>query len=232
MYHFVRRTSVVPALLVTLPLALADLAWLDAHDHGWGPLFGIAFLGTLTLVLATLARDAGKTRESHLLRLWGGKPVIRRLRHRDAPPGSPLAAQHRQLEKTILGLHMPTASEEQADPDAAEAIYRRVASFLQERGRIHGSAARDSLERYRLRRTLFGFKPIGIVTASLGAAAAFGLIVTTRVSRDAHPVALAVTVALLNVGLALGWSLLVTPDWVKISAEEYAERLLAICDQI
>ena len=93
------------------------------------------------------------------------------------------------------------------------------------------TSVRACLQRYRLRRTLFGARSAGITTALIGTAAAIALVATKRAS-GGLPFGLALTIAAVNLGLIACWIWWVTPGWVLRSAEEYAERLLGISEEL
>jgi len=43
---------------------------------------------------------------------------------------------------------------------------------------------------------------------------------------------IALVCATLNLLFLLGWVIWFTPDWVRIAADAYAERLLAACEKL
>jgi hypothetical protein len=217
---------------VTLPLVLSDLAWAQSRHDELGELFGLVITSLLTFLLAVMVHHIGKRKEPVLAEFWGGEPTVRALRHRGASAEEALGELHRRLERTILGLRMPTPREEEADPRAADQVYRRVAAFLHERARIGGSLVHAELRRYRLRRNLWSLKPLGMGIAILGVLVAIALLALKRVSRDGSSSSMAAVVAVSSLALLLGWSFWVTQDWVRLSAEEYAERILTFSEEL
>src|SRR5215470_9698934 len=114
------RARLVPALIVALPIALATVAWFPDGFHIWGTFWGLVTWAGGAALLAQVARDPGKRNEPSLFERWGGKPTVRRLRHRDAENATLLARYHAKL-KAIMKVKIPTAAQEAADPEAADA---------------------------------------------------------------------------------------------------------------
>ncbi len=126
-----------------------------------------------------------------------------------------------------MGLPAPTPNEEQADPETADALYEAFTRHLR-------NATRDAKKHrlvfaenvnYGFRRNVWGMRPAGITLAVLGVLAGITAIVTNANAPTAT-MAAPIIAAFLNVGLLVFWIFRFTPDWVRIAAEAYAERLL------
>jgi hypothetical protein len=84
---------------------------------------------------------------------------------------------------------------------------------------------------YGFRRNLWGRKPAGVFTATLGTIASLarvGWIYWTDVAIE--PVAL--TALAINLLLLVIWLTTITPSWVKVTADAYAKQLLEACDML
>lgn len=221
-----------PALLVALPGGLAVIAWFPEKFVGWGLLVGIATSFGLTALLAQLGRDQGKKKESQLFESWGGKPTTLMMRHRSRHfDSNTLQRYHQKLAALLPDLHLPSSEEEKADPEGADQVYESCARFLRERSRDKKKfpLVFDENSSYGFRRNLWGMKPVGIGLAIIGVLVCGVAIVWE--SFASIPAA-AIGCLLVNLALLLWWLLWVKPDWVRLVADAYAERLLAVCEAI
>lgn len=230
---YVRRARLQPAMLVALPLGLATLAWSPGGVVGWGLVWSLFVFCGGTALMAQLARDRGKRKEPALFQSWDGKPTTRLLRHRGTPNATLLDRRHQRLQSMVPGIKIPTAKKELADPHAADEIYDACTAFLLEKTRNKNQFPLVFEENcnYGFRRNLWGMKPLGITTALVGVlAVALLFVLNYRNGAGLSPIALVCSV--LNLLLLLGWLIWFTPDWVRIAADAYAERLLAACEKL
>ena len=225
---YVRRARLQPALLVALPIALAVLAYFPSGVVGWGALWSLLIASGGTALLSQVARDRGKRKEEELFQKWGGKPTTRQLRHRDATNIVLLTHQHARLALLVPDLAMPTTEDEAANPNHADQVYDACVVSLRERTRDRKRFPLVFEENcsYGFRRNLWGMKPLGVFTAALGSLAIlaglfFGIVALSP---------LVISCLSLSLLLLIGWIVWFTPDWVRLSAESYAERLLASSD--
>jgi hypothetical protein len=227
---YVRRARLQPALLVALPIALAVLAYFPTGVVGWGILWSLLVWCGGTALLAQIARDPGKRKEPELLARWGGKPTTRLLRHRDASNKALLARRHAKLAALISGQVMPTVEEESSSPTRADDIYDSCTAFLRAKTEDRKSFPLVFEENcnYGFRRNLWGMKPLGIFTAVAGSLTILSGVILRLVPLQPLPI-LCGTLDILFVVIWVGW---ITPSWVRIAADSYAERLLAVCDSL
>ena len=220
------QTRLRPGLLVVLPVGLLA-AWFPDKFIGWGLFVSVATTCGLTTLVAQVARDQGKRKEPKLFELWGGSPTTRRLRHRDTGlDWISLTRCHAALE-AALGLPAPTKHEEQADPATADSLYEAFARHLRNTTRDakkHRLVFAENVN-YSFRRNVWGMRPAGITLALLGAVAGIAAIVTNA-TVPIGALAAPIIATVLNLGLLVLWIFRFTPDWVRIAAEAYAERLL------
>src|SRR5437867_2641219 len=103
--RYTLRARLLPALIVVLPVGLSVAAWFPSRFPGWGILAGMITAGGFAALLAQLARDQGKKKESDLFAVWGGCPTTRMLRHCDTSLNSVSRARfHKKLKSLIRGL--------------------------------------------------------------------------------------------------------------------------------
>ena len=129
---------------------------------------------------------------------------------------------------------MPTPEQELANPNGADEVYQAAVALLKERTRDKQrfSLIFEANCDYGFRRNLWGMKPLGIFTAVVGTAAVGALIVMHYRHTKVVMSSITPTATALNGLLLLAWLFWVTPAWVKIAADAYAERLLAASDTL
>ncbi len=227
--RYTRRARLTPALLVSLPLALAILAWFPVEHIGLGTLTTVATSCGVILLLAHFGRDLGTTREAKLFAKWGGKPTTRLMRHREAVNPTTLRRWHDKLS-ALMQTQLPSPEDEQKDPRRADQIYDDCTTFLREQTRDHKKFSLIFEENcnYGFRRNLWAMRPIGIPISALGTMAA--LAPTYYLEGAIPPVAIGA--GAINLCLLMGWLFWFTPSWVRIAAEAYAERLLEATGQL
>jgi len=231
---YARKARLQPALLTALPLGLAALAWFPEGSTNWSIVWGLfIWCGGATL-LTQIGRDRGKRIESRLYESWGGKPTTRFLRHCDAPNKTALARHHKKLQTLLQDIEIPTAEREHLDINRADDTYEACVAFLREktRDRKRFPLIFEENCNYGFRRNLLGMRAIGISVAIIGVIfTTFQIAYTYFIKGNMiHPIP--VICGILSLLLLLGWIFWFTPDWVKIAAEAYAERLLASCDDL
>lgn len=234
MDQYTRRARLKPAMLVALPIGLSTLTLFPDGAAAWTVVWGIASLCGGTALLTQVGRDPGRSKENKLFNLWDGKPTTRMLRHRDAQNQALLNGYHKKLQNLLPDIKIPTAEEEKVDPSMADQVYDRCVSYLREktRNRTVFPLVFEENCNYGFRRNLWGMKPMGLALATLGAVVVCGLLyVNYRATQTLTP-PLAVVSGIGNLLLVYGWVFLITPSWVKITADAYAERLLAASDEM
>lgn len=227
-----RRARLRPALLVSLPLALAIVS-LFSDFSGLQLLAGFAAYFGLTALVAQLGRDEGKRLEPWLFEHWGGKPTTQLLRHRSTYLDANTKTRYHHALTTLLpGQVIPSAAAEATDPKSADAAYDSCTNYLRERTRDKNSFPLVYSENvnYGFRRNLWGMKKAGIVIS------AFALIATVLVaivrSKAGWPPALPAVASFVNACMLVWWLLRINPNWVRVPAFAYAERLLAASDTL
>lgn len=223
------KARVFPAFLTLLPLGICA-----AQFAGFGSAIVAAcsaFRGTalMSFVLAQWSRDAGKITEQGLYRLWGGKPTTAFLRHRDQTVNPVIKARrHQRLERLAPDLFLSSAAAEREDPAAADQRYEAATNVLIQRTRDKEKyhVLFQELIDYGFRRNLWGLKPVAIDVLMLSTA------FTLTLARTELHVTYNVTAAAVFTLFLLVWAVAITPNWVRRSAETYAERLFDALDEI
>ena len=121
---------------------------------------GVVFV-PLSYFFSQVGSDFGKHLEPSLWRSWGGPPTTRYLRHtNDEFNAATRERVHTRLRE--IGLEIPTAAEEESDPDGADELYASAIDELRRRTRP-GDTNRFPLVytgniEYGFRRNLLGLR--------------------------------------------------------------------------
>jgi hypothetical protein len=231
--EYSRHARLKPAFLVVLPvgmlvsvLGLSTSVMLAAFS---GPLATVG----LTFLLAQIGRDFGKRKESHLYSLWGGKPSVAKMRHRDTTINAHTRERYYRKAESLLSISIPDAPSEQTDPSTSDALYEAYSNLLLERTRDRKKfpLVFQELTNYGFRRNLWGMKPIGLSLTLLCAA---GQLVSVIHSLLVHrtPSAFTISCLLVTSFLLVSWLFIINPGWVKLAGDAYAERLLASAEML
>jgi hypothetical protein len=232
-----RNARLYPAMLLMAPLfALPGvLSGIDKLSSGIATgIVGIALLYGLTHGVRAL----GKRAERRLILNWGELPTTRHLLWQD----STLDATTKRRYHGYLrgnGLAMPSLGDERSDAVGSREKIASAITWLRinRRGEAHKIVHSENAA-YGFRRNLYGAKPVGIaislVVTGISAWPAVHLIVQPSfrplveslnvLPMDAR-IGLVVSVASL-----FAWIIVVTPNWVRDAAEQYARALLETCD--
>lgn len=228
---YTRRARLTPALIVVLPLGLAVLSWSPDGLKSWTVLWSLFVWAGGTALMAQVARDRGREKEKELFQSWGGKPTTRLLRYAGCENSILVTRRHTVLQKVLADIHLPTEAEELANFQDADNIYDTCVRWLLEQTRDQKKFNLLFEENcsYGFRRNLWGMKPMGIALGFVGfLLGSLAVAIHVKAHAAVSPISyggLACTLALLAF-----WILWCKPNWVRLSADAYAERLLAAPD--
>jgi hypothetical protein len=221
-----------PGLLAAAPalaLGLAALPLLPGIGKLW-TLLAAAF----TTFAALAARRAGNRIQPVLWKAWGGPPTVERLRYSSQTSAAEVSRRHREVERILGdGLKLPTPEEESNDPVAADAAYfaatRRVIALI--RGNPDNALMASENRNYGFARNLIGLKPFGLWCSGivLVVSVAVGIAIGQASSWNSALPLLAST--LVSIVAMVLW-LQVDADFVKPSADAYADRLIDALDNL
>jgi hypothetical protein len=224
--EYSRTARLKPALLVILPISLL-LGELGLKvSVASGLLATSASACGLTYLASQLCRDIGKKKESALFEMWGGKPTVAKLRHRnDAINPHTRTRYHQRSAK--LGFSLPAQYEEVKNPLAADLRYEAFGNHLLERTRdtVQFSLLFQELMNYGFRRNLWAMKSLGIFLCVLSVVVQILMCGYQYFIQRTIPVGMAVVLA-VDALLLFVWIAFINPDWVRVAADAYADRLL------
>jgi hypothetical protein len=226
------RARLLPSLLAFLPLAFAATVWFPGQEATWKVL-GLIFVSSgLATLLSQFGRDLGKRKEAELFQRWGGVPTTRLLSHRFARfDALTLGRYHTKLRTLLPDVEIPDLASERANPSGASEVYRSCTSFLLEKTRDQKTFPLVFAENvnYGFRRNLYGWKPIGLLLASLGIVSC-ALFASIHLRDEQSALIFAIAGLAVSAMLLLLWLFVINPDWVRLAADTYAERLIRCLD--
>ena len=217
-----RKARLWPGLLVVAPVVVA-LATRFGMNH---PVLGAA---------ATVVGACGgmyEELEERLVRIWGGMPTTIALRHRDSFLDGVSKQRYHDLITRKLGLRMPTADEEAADPAKADDAYIGATKRLRELTRSdRGLLFKENIS-YGFHRNMLAMKRTGIAVCLISLIYGFA---EAGVIRSQSPylsperlgqldISSGITLAVSLVFLVI-WILHFKPAPVRRIGFAYAERL-------
>lgn len=234
MDQYDRRARLMPALLVILPATLAVVALAPDAVLGWGGGIALIVQAGGSFLLAQFVGDIGKRKEPKLFESFGGRPTERLLSHQHAPNKVILADRHKKLGKLFPKIKIPTAADEQRDPEGALEIYTACCDKL--RGLVRAQKEkfadvhRENIH-YGFRRNLWGMKPAGIAVTFVALISVgpeiYGSVKAHQAISLVQPV-----VAAIDGLLLFSWIFLITKSWVKRAAVLYSERFMEALDAL
>lgn len=228
-----RKARIFPGLLVVLPLLVPVIAVFGPKNPLMTAVVGLIGGCGAIYAMGSIARGRGKAVEERLVSKWGGMPTTIMLRHRDRTLESSSRNAYHELFRTRLGITLPTAAEESANPDQADDAYKGAVRRLREatRGKTHSLLLKENIA-YGFHRNMLGVRPWGWLTSSLGIA--IGLVMSGAiVLRPTLSLELeALLQPSLSVGLTVGIALTMLIGWFHFGEKAvhrislvYSERL-------
>ena len=226
------RARLLPSLLTFLPLAFAATVWFPGQEATWKVL-GLIFVSSgMATLLSHFGRDLGMRKELGLFQMWGGVPTTLMLSHRFTRfDAMTLGRYHTKLKTLLPDLQIPDLANERTNPSRASEVYGSCTSFLREKTRDHKAFALVFAENinFGFRRNLYGWKPIGLMVAALGIVSC-ALFTATHLRAEQSVLLFGSAGLVVSVTLLLLWLLAIKPDWVRLAADAYAERLIRSLD--
>lgn len=218
-----RRARLAPALLAAVPAVGFLVVGAISVKTPTGA--GSLVLGAVALVICGLVRDAGRRLQPALWESWGGSPTVRRLRWRTEDDHEAVRQLHSDLS-SVLGRALPSVASEMSDPVAADRQYEAAVAVLRERTRDSRRFRLVFMENaeYGFRRNALGLRPVAL-TISIVALVASVLLGIFGPGDLGNRVARWLPCGAISLVAAAFWWWVVGPDWVRRSADIYADRL-------
>jgi hypothetical protein len=226
------KARVFPGLLVALPL-LVPLLWVFGPKNPYlTTLLGLVGSCGALYWLASITRLRGKRLEEKLVAKWGGMPTTLILRHRGTFLDPTTKVRYHAEIRTKLGIVLPSADDEAADPISADTLYIGVTRQLREatRGAKHALLLTENIA-YGFHRNMLAMRFIGWGTCALGFL--YGLVLAHVVQLKprtiawenlADPGVAGGVTFVVAIVISLAW-LSTNADAVRRMGYVYAERL-------
>lgn len=232
--HYSRNARLLPALIIAIPISTTLAGFGSSVSSAVATVLAAGSALGLTPLLAQLGRDKGKEKEANLFRLWGGKPSVAKMRYREPSLNCVTRMRYITKAKKLLSLgKWPTPEDEAKDPEGADRNYEALTNVLLERTRDtqRYPLIYAELVNYGFRRNLWGLKPLGTISSFVSLLASVAQVIyQLRLVHHASP--LAISAVVIDASLLWAWTSWITPAWVRITADAYAERLLSSLEQV
>lgn len=234
-----RGARLTPALVTLLPVMIPLVSVYGSKNPVLTGVLGLLISCGALVTLANVAGGRGKATEEKLVKKWGGMPTTIALRHSDSFLDTVTTTRYHSLIADKLGMPLPTADAERADPAAADNSYMGATRRLRELTRSDRGLLFKANINYGFHRNMLGLRPIGIATALIGLA--YGLILSG--SLTFRPLAFdLITLAApgLAGGISTAVSLMLLITWLLYVSEAttrragfvYAERLFELLPKL
>ncbi|KUL21595.1 hypothetical protein [Actinoplanes awajinensis] len=220
-----RRARLVPAILVVLPIAILAVLAVPVLVTLWGKVAALLIAAGLPFVASQVVRDRGQRVQQRLYQDWQGGPAEDLLRWRSAEPRPAVARRHSLVTKH-LGIELPDAAGEAAQPGEADDAYRTAVTALRERTRdakMFPLVVEENIA-YGFRRNTYACRIPAIVVCALMALVTLLVAATGLLPLGWKQQAGLVT---FDVVAAAGWALWCTADAVHRAAQGYGRQLVA-----
>ena len=232
-----RKARLQPALLTLLPVLVASVLLVPEIQSSWGAAIGVLVYCGGAMWLTQLGRDRGKALEPKLFKAWGGKPSVAMLRHRDSRISKTTNDRYRAfLERRVPDLKLASREDEARSPADADDGYESATAWLlaQTRNRERFRLIFEENINYGFRRNIWALKPLALVVDALLIAAVLTTVALFSADTAAstfHAIDKPTwAAALLTLAHMLTFAVIVRRDWVRATADAYAQQLLAACD--
>jgi hypothetical protein len=229
-----RKARLYPSLLLLAPIAMLIVAAVSAKYSALQALAAGAASCGGAFLLTQLARDAGKRLEPKLFSLWGGLSSVAIFRHADNRLDAITKTRyHKAMASLVKQTKPPTENQERGNPSAADDVYSAWSNYLRTHTRDQKKFPllfKENIN-YGYRRNLLGLRPFGILITISVAAIEVGRVCwiyyqTGQIDQ------MMTGVALFSFVLLLIWIFRVSPDWVRVPGDAYAQRLVEAIDML
>lgn len=228
------KARLYPSFLVLLPAFVVGVYYItdiEKYYHYFTALFAI---GLFTFLLSQLGRDKGKSKEPDLYKYFGGKPTTQVLRHSNSHIDSITKERYyKLLSRKIDGIQIPTADQERNNAIYADQVYDSCAKYLISKTRDTNKfnlLFKENIS-YGFRRNLWGMKAWALLLLFCCFILHFYF--------ATHNFTIFNQYKTKDIGLfvflfaaTLFWLIVVTKNWIKLTAFAYAERLYETLNEL
>lgn len=227
------NARVRPALLSLLPLVIAIYVAVPALYNVVATLFSMIVACGFITALAHYARYQGRETEKRLFKVWGGKLTTIILRYSDDTLDEHTKVRYYKfLSDNINGWNAPTSVDEQKNAEVADKIYDSAIRWLLEKTRNtkkYKLLFKENIS-YGFRRNSRGIKWFGVFCSLAAIILIAANIYQSGDFGNIQNYSLECSSMVFSIIMLSWWCIVVNDAWVKDSAENYALRLLAVCE--
>jgi hypothetical protein len=226
--RYSRTARLKPAFLVAFPLTLMFGEWSIGISLATSLLVMPISAFGFTYLIAQCARDVGKKKEPILFALWGGKPTIAKLRHRNESINVHTRQRYHTNAVRLTGRRLPSPSAEASDAEKADLEYEICGDCLREltRNTEQFPLLFQELINYGFRRNVWAMKPIALAVSTLCLSVQAVLMSHQYIRSGAVPPR-SMAVFAVEILTLLVWIWVIDPLWVRVAADAYADRLVS-----
>jgi hypothetical protein len=227
-----RKARVTPGLLVSLPILVPLVCVYGPKQPTLTAVVGLLGGCGAIYALASIARGRGKKLEEDLVNKWGGMPSTLALRHRDKFFDRVTKQRYHADICSKLGIAMPTADQEAAEPAAADETYMGATRRLRELTRGDKQLLLKENIAYGFHRNMLAMKGMGLLTSIVGLV--YGLVIAgvlqlkplgATLANLGDPGLAGGLTLLVSLAMLLAWCFYFDEDKVRRIGFAYAERL-------
>lgn len=225
------RARAVPAIVAAAPafaLVAVSISW---DRFALSQIFVSLGLVVLLGVLGDLARRLGRRAEAAIESELGGRPTA--LRFRDTILDAAYKRRCLEFLAEEIGETAPSEADEKADPQKADAFYKRASNWLRENTRDQSKFHLLFAENvtYGFRRNMYGLKTVALIMNGWAVAVAIAvLVMSPSLAWDREFGAKYLSVIIVGVAHAGYFILVVTKQSVIDASNQYARQLALSCE--
>jgi len=221
---------IYPMVIFFLPIVVIGVSYSVVNDSYIQSLSSIGITSVLTYFLSQVGRDRGKKKETKLWEKWGGMPSVQILRPSNERIDPHTKARYIAKLKNVCPAE-PTSDQMEYE----DSQFHTWTKFLISKTRDTKKFTllfKENIN-YGFRRNLWALKPLAIwfIIFCIFSNYVYQSIKEGIIAFSSFPISFYITQLALLTILFL-WSIIITPDWVKIPAFAYAERLLETIEEI
>ena len=226
------QARLLPVFITLLPISAFVIAVFPNELTLLGAVVGAAISMGLPALLSSIGRDSGKNKEPQLFAAWNGTPSNLMLSYQHSTFDKHSLERYRTKIASLMGTTLPSLENEIKNYVEAIEKYQACTNFLREHTRDTNKFSLLFAENinYGFRRNLWGLKSIGVTVAVIFSIASSLVLYHDITTHSPHMVSSIATT--FNISLLSIWLFIINPDWVRVPAQAYAERLITSCENI
>ncbi|MDD5259591.1 MAG: hypothetical protein PHD29_06470 [bacterium] len=220
------QSRFMPVLIVFVPIGI--LIWacmMGAYNLLVSTLSGSMVIVIISAGLSQIGRDLGKRKEPSLFKMWGGAPTTQMLTSGKSILNEETIKRYHAKLRTLT--NTKDTNIQGADQTALLETY---ILFLRENtrdARKYPLVNKENIN-YGFRRNLWAMKPSAIAITIISVILLFAYFIFSLDAGNIND--RAIIAIIFNISILVLWTFRINPEWVRLAAVAYAERLIASCE--